>query len=82
MVWQRFTMAERLARFSIYFVIVFVVAWAAHSVEIIVEFIWDAPEQVADMGRRMWPIAWNFYGRGVHDALLGGVPDEFDNDLN
>ena len=69
-VWQRFTPAERLARFVIYFVIVFIVAWAAHSVEIISEFIWDAPEQVADMGRRMWPIAWGFYGRGVHDALI------------
>ena len=69
-VWQRFTMAERLARFSIYLAIVLVVAWAAHSVEIIVEFIWDAPEQVADMGRRMWPIAWSFYPKGIHDALI------------
>ena len=69
-VWQRFTPAERLARFSIYFAIVFIVAWAAHSVEIIVEFIWDAPEQIADMGRRMWPIAWGFYPRGIHAALI------------
>lgn len=68
--WQRFTRAERLARFTIYFGIVFVVAWAAHSVEVIVEFIWDAPAQVADMGRRMWPIAWGFYPRGIHGALI------------
>ena len=45
-------------------------AWAAHSVEIIVEFIWDAPEQIADMGRRMWPIAWGFYPKGIHGALI------------
>ncbi|MBL8380606.1 MAG: phosphonate ABC transporter, permease protein PhnE [Burkholderiales bacterium] len=69
-VWQRFTPAERLARFSIYFAIVFAVAWAAHSVEVIVEFIWDAPAQVADMGSRMWPIAWGHYARGVHGALI------------
>ncbi|MFN0164323.1 MAG: phosphonate ABC transporter, permease protein PhnE [Burkholderiales bacterium] len=69
-VWQRFTPAERLARFSIYFAIVFAVAWAAHSVEVIIEFIWDAPTQVADMGSRMWPIAWGHYARGVHGALI------------
>ncbi len=68
--WQRFTLGERLARFSIQFAIVFAVAWAAHSVEIIVEFIWDAPEQIADMGRRMWPIAWHFYPQGIHAALI------------
>ena len=68
--WQRFTLGERLARFTIYLCIVFTVAWAAHSVEIIVEFIWDAPEQIADMGRRMWPIAWGFYPKGIHGALI------------
>lgn len=68
--WERFTGPERLARFSIQFAIVFAVAWAAHSVEIIVEFIWDAPEQIADMGRRMWPIAWSFYPKGIHAALI------------
>lgn len=70
LVWQRFTRTERLARFSIYFAIVFAVAWAVQSVEVIVEFIWDAHVQVADMGRRMWPIAWGHYPRGVHDALI------------
>ena len=68
--WQRFTLAEKLARFSVYFAIVAAVGWAAHSVEIIIEFIWDAPEQIADMGRRMWPIAWGFYPRGIHAALI------------
>ena len=69
-VWQRFTLPERLARFSIYFAIVFAVAWAVQSVEVIVEFIWDAHVQIADMGRRMWPIAWGHYPKGVHEALI------------
>ena len=69
-VWQRFTLSERLARFSIYFAIVFAVAWSVHSVEVIVEFIWDAHVQIADMGGRMWPIAWGFYPKGVHEALI------------
>ncbi len=68
--WQRFTLAEKLARFSVYFAIVAAVGWAAHSVEIILEFIWDAPEQIADMGRRMWPIAWGFYPMGILAALI------------
>ena len=68
--WQRFTLAEKLSRFSIYLAIVFAVAWAAHSVEIIIEFIWDAPEQIADMGRRMWPVAWGYYPKGIHGALI------------
>jgi len=68
--WQRFTLAEKLARFTVYIAIVAAVGWAAHSVEIIIEFIWDAPEQIADMGRRMWPIAWGFYPKGIHAALI------------
>ena len=68
--WQRFTLAEKLARFAVYFAIVAAVGWAAHSVEIIIEFIWDAPEQIADMGRRMWPIAWGYYPKGIHAALI------------
>jgi len=68
--WQRFTLAEKLARFSVYIAIAAAVGWAAQSVEIIVEFIWDAPEQIADMGRRMWPIPWGFYPRGIHAALI------------
>ncbi len=70
MVWQRFTLAEKLARFSIYFAIVFAVAWSVHSVEVIVEFIWDAHVQIADMGSRMWPVAWDHYPKGVHGALI------------
>ena len=69
-VWQRFTLAEKLARFSIYFAIVFAVAWSVHSVEVIVEFIWDAHVQIADMGSRMWPVAWSHYPKGVHGALI------------
>jgi phosphonate transport system permease protein len=68
--WQRFTLGEKLGRFAIYFGIVAAVAWAAHSVEVIEEFIWDAPAQVADMGTRMWPIAWDFFADGVLPPLI------------
>jgi len=68
--WQRFTLTEKLGRFTVYFAIVAAVAWAAHSVEIIEEFIWDAPAQVADMGKRMWPIAWDYFKPGILNPLL------------
>ena len=68
--WQRFTLTEKLGRFTVYFAIVVAVAWAAHSVEIIEEFIWDAPAQVADMGMRMWPIAWEYFRPGILMPLL------------
>jgi len=40
------------------------------TVEVIPEFIYDAPEQIGDMLTRMWPIAWGFYPEGVQGPLL------------
>ncbi len=40
------------------------------TVQIIPEFLYDAPEQMADLFKRMWPVAWSYYPRGVHDALI------------
>jgi phosphonate transport system permease protein len=70
LVWQRFTLHEKLARFAVYLMVVVAVVWAARSVEIIEEFIWDAPAQIADMGTRMWPIAWGFFLEGVWPPLV------------
>ena len=68
--WRRFTPAERLARYAVYFAIVAAVVVAAQSIEIIPEFLADAPEQFADMFQRMWPVAWGYYPQGVHKPLL------------
>ena len=68
--WQRFTPRERLARYAVYFAIVVVIVLSAQAIEIIPEFLYDAPEQMADMFGRMWPIAWGFYSAGVHEALI------------
>src|SRR3954469_7464120 len=67
--WQRFTPAERLARYVVYVCIVAAVVVSAQSIEIIPEFLTDMPEQFADMFQRMWPVAWGFYPEGVHHAL-------------
>ena len=68
--WQRFTFGERLARFAIYLTIVAAIVASARTIEIIPEFLYDAPTQVHDLLRRMWPIAWTHYPKGVHEALV------------
>lgn len=68
--WQRFGRGERLARFALYFGIVLACVISLRTVQIIPEFLYDAPEQVADLLRRMWPIEWSYYPKGVHEALI------------
>src|SRR5206468_7806277 len=58
---------------SVYFGIVLAVAASVQTVQVIPEFIYDAPEQVMDMLRRMWPIAWGFYPEGVHEPLIDSL---------
>lgn len=69
-VWRRFTPGQRLARFAIYFVIAAAVMAALQSIEVIPEFLLDAPEQMQDLLRRMWPPEFAYYPQGVHEALL------------
>ena len=68
--WHRYTRAEKLARFAFYFGIVAACVVSLRTVQIIPEFLYDAPEQMADLFKRMWPIEWAFYRGGVHDALI------------
>ena len=68
--WERFTPGQRLARFAVYLTIVVAIVLSARSVEVIPEFLLDAPEQVQDLLQRMWPIAWGHYANGVHEALM------------
>jgi phosphonate transport system permease protein len=71
--WQRFTPAERIGRFAVYFGIVAAIAASLQTVEVIPEFLYDAPEQILDMLRRMWPVAWGFYPEGVHEPLIDSL---------
>jgi len=45
-------------------------AISLRTVEIIPEFLWDAPTQVMDLLRRMWPIDYQYYPQGIHQALM------------
>jgi phosphonate transport system permease protein len=68
--WRRFTPAQRLARFAVYLAMVAAIAASIQTVEVIPEFLLDAPEQMADLLKRMWPVAFAYYPQGVHAALV------------
>jgi len=69
-IWRRFSPGQRLARFSVYLAIVVAIVASLRSVEVIPEFLYDAPEQVVDLVTRMWPADWAHYPDTVHDALI------------
>ena len=68
--WQRFTPMERFTRWAVYFVLVLALVWAVRNVEIIPEFLIDAPEQMLDLLVRMWPPDLGHYHPAVHHALV------------
>jgi len=68
--WQRFTPAQRLARFTVYLAVLAAVVVSARTVEFIPEFLIDAPAQMRDLFARMWPVDFGHYRTGVHAALV------------
>lgn len=68
--WQRFSPGERLARFAAYFAVVAAVAVSIGTVEVIPEFLWDAPAQMQDLLVRMWPPDFAFYPVTVQAAMI------------
>lgn len=68
--WVRFTPGERIARSVIYILTMVAVVWSLRTIDIIPEFLYDAPEQTADLFKRMWPFDWAFYPKAIHAALI------------
>lgn len=70
--WQRHRPLQRLLRYGLWLLMVAALVQAARTVEVIPEFLYDAPEQMADMLQRMWPVDWSHYQGpgGVHEALM------------
>ncbi len=69
-VWQRHTLLQRWLRFGVWLAIVAAIVQSARHVEIIPEFLYDAPEQMGDLLRRMWPPDAAHYPESVHAALM------------
>ncbi len=75
--WQRFTRGERLARFAVFAACALAIGVSLRSIDVIPEFLWDAPAQVKDLVIRMWPVDWKFYltprntgAQTLHNALI------------
>jgi phosphonate ABC transporter permease subunit PhnE len=68
--WQRFTLAQRVTRSVFYLSALVAIVWSLRSIEIIPEFLYDAPQQTVDLFARMWPIDWAWYPKVVHGALI------------
>lgn len=68
--WERFTPQQRFWRFAVYLGAVAAFVFSLRTVEIIPEFLYDTPEQILDLLRRMWPVDVGHYSKGVHQALM------------
>jgi phosphonate transport system permease protein len=68
--WQRFSIGQKLARYSVYLFFVLGFIFSVRTVEVIPEFLYDAPEQMMDMFSRMWPLDYGFYPITVHAAMI------------
>lgn len=68
--WHRFTPAERIARFAVFLGFAIVLTVSMRTVEVIPEFLWDAPTQVIDLLSRMWPMDLPYYQKGIHAAMM------------
>jgi phosphonate transport system permease protein len=58
--WQRFTPLKRLSRFAFYLFAVAALVISLRTIDVIPEFLYDAPEQMADLFKRMWPLDLNY----------------------
>ncbi|MGU3665080.1 phosphonate ABC transporter, permease protein PhnE [Methylobacterium sp. A49B] len=54
--WQRFSLGKRLARFAFTLVAAVAFVTSLRTIEVIPEFLYDAPDQLADLFGRMWPM--------------------------
>lgn len=75
--WHRYSWKERWIRYGIYLLTVTAVVWTVKDIDIFWPWVWDAPNQIQNLGARMWPPqfeAWVAIGNAlletVHIATL------------
>ncbi len=71
--WDRVSSSERLWRYILLLGAAILVAVCMRNVDVVTEFLWDSPTQVADLFQRMWPVDFNYYPEGVHAALVDTI---------
>ncbi len=68
--WVRFTPGQRLLRFILYFLFILAIVQSARTIDVIPEFLYDAPAQMADLLNRMWPVSWQSFQGSIQRALI------------
>lgn len=68
--YQRFTALQRAARYLVYLIMLASLIASVRTVEVIPEFLYDAPTQMMDMFERMWPLDVAAYPTSIHHALM------------
>nr|WP_248308658.1 phosphonate ABC transporter, permease protein PhnE [Bosea sp. 124] len=61
---------ERGLRLAFWGLAALALGWSLQTIEVIPEFLYDAPQQTADLFQRMWPIDWSYFGKTVGEALV------------
>lgn len=69
-IWIRHSPAERLLRYGVWLFLIAAIVQSSRTIQIIPEFLYDAPEQMADMLARMWPVDVAHFRKGVLSALI------------
>ena len=68
--WQRYSSSQRLLRFALYLVFILAIVQSIRTIDVIPEFLYDAPEQMLDLLNRMWPIHWASFRGEISSALI------------
>lgn len=68
--WHRYTAGQRLLRFALYLLFLVAIVQSARTVDVIPEFLYDAPEQMADLLNRMWPVDWRSFQGDISTAIV------------
>jgi len=68
--WERFTFSERMLRFAVFLGFGVVLSISMNTIEVIPEFLYDAPTQIADLLTRMWPLELSYYFEGIHAPMM------------
>jgi len=68
--WERFTFKERMLRFAVFLGFALALSISLRTVEVIPEFLYDAPTQIGDLLTRMYPFDFAYYPKGIHAAMM------------
>lgn len=67
---MRFTPVQRIGRGLFYVITVVAFVWSVQTIDMIPEFLADAPAQTADLFTRMWPIDWAYWNKAAREGLV------------